>query len=117
MPIDGRVYLDWNATAPPLAEVVEAMGECAREAWGNPASIHAHGRLARARVEGATKHDRDTCEGGPCCTDGDVDMLFGKELRKLPAGTAYRVPSTGKTAHANINVSAKTAEFLYMVHP
>src|ERR1700722_8238910 len=53
MPIDGRVYLDWNATAPPLAEVVEAMGECAREAWGNPASIHSHGRAARARVEGA----------------------------------------------------------------
>ena len=48
-------------------------------------------------------------------TDGDVDMLFGKELRKLPAGTAYRVPSTGKTAHANINMSAKTAQFLYMV--
>jgi mannose-6-phosphate isomerase-like protein (cupin superfamily) len=48
-------------------------------------------------------------------TDGDVDMLFGKELRKLPAGTAYRIPSTGKTAHANINMSDKTAQFLYMV--
>jgi mannose-6-phosphate isomerase-like protein (cupin superfamily) len=48
-------------------------------------------------------------------TDGDVDMLFGKELRKLPAGTAYRVPSTGKTAHANINMSANPAQFLYMV--
>ena len=48
-------------------------------------------------------------------TDGDVDMLFGKELRKLPAGTAYRVPSTGKTAHANINVSSGLAKFLYMV--
>jgi mannose-6-phosphate isomerase-like protein (cupin superfamily) len=48
-------------------------------------------------------------------TDGDVDMLFGKELRKLPAGTAYRVPSTGITAHANINTSGKTASFLTMV--
>ena len=48
-------------------------------------------------------------------TDGDVDMLFGKQLRKLPAGTAYRVPSTGITAHANINVSGKPARFLYMV--
>ena len=48
-------------------------------------------------------------------TDGDVDMLFGKELRKLPAGTAYRVPSTGKTAHANINTSGTSAKFLYMV--
>jgi mannose-6-phosphate isomerase-like protein (cupin superfamily) len=48
-------------------------------------------------------------------TEGDVDMLLGKELRKLPAGTAYRVPSTGITAHANINTSGKTAKFLYMV--
>jgi mannose-6-phosphate isomerase-like protein (cupin superfamily) len=48
-------------------------------------------------------------------TEGDSDMLFGKELRKLPAGTAYRVPSTGITAHANINTSGKTVKFLYMV--
>ena len=48
-------------------------------------------------------------------TEGDSDMLLGKELRKLPAGTAYRVPSTGITAHANINASDKTAKFLYLV--
>jgi mannose-6-phosphate isomerase-like protein (cupin superfamily) len=48
-------------------------------------------------------------------TDGDVDMLFGKELRRLPAGTAYRVPATGITAHANINLTGKAARFLYMV--
>jgi mannose-6-phosphate isomerase-like protein (cupin superfamily) len=48
-------------------------------------------------------------------TEGDVNMLFGKELRKLPIGTAYRVPSTGMTAHSNINTSRTTAQFLYMV--
>jgi cysteine desulfurase len=48
-----RVYLDWNATTPPLGAVVEAMAEVAREAWGNPSSVHAAGRAARARVEGA----------------------------------------------------------------
>jgi len=48
-------------------------------------------------------------------TEGDIDMLLGKELRKIPAGTAYRVPSTGITAHANINASGKTAKFIYMV--
>ena len=48
-------------------------------------------------------------------TEGDVDLLLGKELRKLPAGTAYRVPSTGITAHANINASTREARFLYMV--
>jgi mannose-6-phosphate isomerase-like protein (cupin superfamily) len=47
-------------------------------------------------------------------TEGDVDILFGKELRKITAGTAYRVPSTGKTPHANINTSAVTAQFLSM---
>jgi cysteine desulfurase len=48
-----RVYLDWNATTPPRAEVLSAMAEVARTAWGNPSSVHAEGRLARARVEEA----------------------------------------------------------------
>jgi len=48
-------------------------------------------------------------------TEGDVDLLLGKELRKLRAGTAYRVPSTGITAHANINASGQEARFLYLV--
>jgi cysteine desulfurase len=47
------VYLDWNATTPPLPAVVEAMTAAAREAWGNPSSVHAFGRAARARVEDA----------------------------------------------------------------
>ncbi|MEO8682267.1 MAG: cupin domain-containing protein, partial [Vicinamibacterales bacterium] len=46
--------------------------------------------------------------------DGDVDVLLGKELRRLRAGTAYRVPSTGITAHANINSSSQEARFLYL---
>ncbi|MBY0496637.1 MAG: cupin domain-containing protein [Cyanobacteria bacterium] len=48
-------------------------------------------------------------------TEGDVDLLLGKELRKLRAGTAYRVPSTGITAHTNINASGQEARFLYVV--
>lgn len=48
-----RVYLDWNATTPPLPAVVEAMARAARETWGNPASVHGAGRAAKAVVEGA----------------------------------------------------------------
>jgi cysteine desulfurase len=48
-----EVYLDWNATAPPLAAVVDAMAAASRDAWGNPASVHAAGRRARALVEDA----------------------------------------------------------------
>ena len=48
-----RVYLDWNATTPPLPEAIEAMRETAQRTWANPASIHADGRAARAIVESA----------------------------------------------------------------
>jgi cysteine desulfurase len=48
-----EVYLDWNATTPPLAAVVEAMADAVREGWANPASVHAAGRRARALVEDA----------------------------------------------------------------
>jgi mannose-6-phosphate isomerase-like protein (cupin superfamily) len=48
-------------------------------------------------------------------TEGDIDILLGKELRKLPVGSAYRVPSTGITAHAKINVTGKTARLIYLV--
>ncbi len=48
-------------------------------------------------------------------TDGDVDMLFGRHLRKLPAGTAYRVPPTGITARAHINTSGEPASFIRLL--
>ncbi|MGH7270565.1 MAG: cysteine desulfurase family protein [Polyangiaceae bacterium] len=47
------IYLDWNATTPPLPAVVEAMAAACREAWGNPSSVHAPGRKARAVIEDA----------------------------------------------------------------
>lgn len=48
-----RVYLDWNATTPPLAEVLDVMREVALSTWANPSSIHGDGRAARAVVEDA----------------------------------------------------------------
>ena len=48
-------------------------------------------------------------------TDGDVDMLFGRRLRKLPAGTAYRVPPTGITARTHINASGEPASFIRLL--
>lgn len=47
------VYLDHNATTPPLDEVIEAMHEAARSCWANPSSVHRAGREARARVDDA----------------------------------------------------------------
>ena len=42
-----QVYLDFNATAPIRPEAAEAAA-CALAIGGNPSSIHAAGRLARA---------------------------------------------------------------------
>ena len=48
-----RVYLDWNATTPPLPEALDAMREAARTAWANPSSVHGDGRAARSVIEDA----------------------------------------------------------------
>jgi cysteine desulfurase len=53
-----RVYLDHNATSPLRPEAAEAMAEALREG-GNPSSVHAEGRRAKARVEAA----RETVAG------------------------------------------------------
>jgi cysteine desulfurase len=48
-----RVYLDWNATTPPLPEVIRAVAAAMSETWANPSSIHGDGRRARKVVEEA----------------------------------------------------------------
>lgn len=52
------VYLDYNATAPIRAEVIELVTDVMREG-GNPSSVHASGRRARGRVETARKQIAD----------------------------------------------------------
>lgn len=49
------VYLDYAATSPVDERVAAAMSECLTRdgVFGNPSSMHPHGRLARARVEHA----------------------------------------------------------------
>ncbi len=47
-----RAYLDWNATAP-LLPAAQAAIVRALEVHGNPSSVHAEGRRARAIVEAA----------------------------------------------------------------
>lgn len=48
-----RIYLDWNATTPPLPAVLDAMRDAGASAWGNPSSVHGDGRAAAKLVEEA----------------------------------------------------------------
>ena len=46
------IYLDYNATVPIRPEVIKRMAEVMEEG-GNPSSVHALGRKAKARMENA----------------------------------------------------------------
>ncbi|WP_214070181.1 cysteine desulfurase family protein [Mucilaginibacter sp. dw_454] len=50
-----RVYMDNAATTPMDAEVIKVMCNVMENHFGNPSSIHAHGREARALVEKSRK--------------------------------------------------------------
>ncbi|MCO6477775.1 MAG: cysteine desulfurase [Phaeodactylibacter sp.] len=50
-----RIYFDNAATTPLAEEVVETMAKAMRENFGNPSSIYAEGRAARAAIEQARK--------------------------------------------------------------
>src|SRR3989442_10830751 len=60
-----RVYLDHAATTPVAPEVVEAMARALRETHGNPSSIYAEGRAARAAVDRARDEVAAAIEAEP----------------------------------------------------
>ncbi|MCE6073310.1 cysteine desulfurase family protein [Agrobacterium vitis] len=59
-----RIYMDWNATAPLLNEARDAM-LAALSMPGNPSSVHAEGRAARALVEKARRQVADLVGAAP----------------------------------------------------
>lgn len=50
-----RIYLDWNATAPVLDSVADAMAGALRHFVGNASSVHQEGQAARTQVERARR--------------------------------------------------------------
>ncbi len=60
-----RVYLDNAATTPLDPEVFEAMKPMLLENFGNPSSIHSHGRQVRAALERARKQIGEMINASP----------------------------------------------------
>lgn len=86
-----RIYADYNATAPLRPEAKAAMA-AALELTGNPSSVHAEGRKARALVEGA----RETIAAAiGACRDDIAFTSGGTEAVALPLRGALR--ATGDT--------------------
>jgi cysteine desulfurase len=96
--MSARVYLDWNATAPLRPEAREAMLR-ALEVAGNPSSVHAEGRAARAIVERA----RDQVAAAVGCRPQEVVFTSGATeaasvLSHLPGRGAVCVQETAHDA-------------------
>ncbi len=93
-----RVYLDWNATAPLRPEAREAM-VAAMDVVGNPSSVHAEGRAARAVVERARGQVAALCG----CKPGEVVFTSGateaaRVLATMPEGHDVFVDETAHDA-------------------
>jgi len=92
-----RAYLDYNATAPLRPEARQAM-LAAFELCGNPSSIHAEGRAARALIEdarrevaalaGAAARDVVFCASG---TEAAATALAPGSLQRLVVGASEHV--------------------------
>ena len=65
------IYLDHNSTTPMLPEVAEAMSECYRAGYMNPASPHQAGRRARGRLEEAREAIAELLGARTSCAAAD----------------------------------------------
>jgi cysteine desulfurase len=106
-----RVYLDWNATTPPLPSVITAMTHAAREAWGNPSSVHAVGRAARAVVEDAREAVAQLARSDP----RDVVLTSGgTEANNLALRSAFAAEAgtlvTSRLEHPSVLKVAEALE-------
>ena len=68
-----RIYLDNAATTPLDPEVFEAMKPFMMEDFGNPSSIHSHGRKVRAAIESSRKKIAELLN----CTPGEIIFTSG----------------------------------------
>ena len=82
------VYADNAATTPVLPEVLEAMMPCFGESFGNPSSLHAKGREAKAmlddarsRIAGALGCDASEIYFTSCGTEADNWAIRGAATR------------------------------------
>ncbi len=83
-----RAYLDYNATAP-LRPEARAAVLAALDCLGNPSSIHAEGRAARAIVEEARRAVADMAGVAPRCV---VFTSGGTEAANLALSPAIAAP-------------------------
>jgi cysteine desulfurase len=105
-----RIYLDWNATAPPHPDVLAAIADAQRNGWANPASSHGPGRRARAYVEAAREavaallgfdaRDVVLTGGGTEANNLAITHAFSGDVARSLVVSGVEHPSVGRFADA-----------------
>lgn len=91
--MSGRVYLDWNATAPLRVEARTAVA-AGLDLLGNPSSVHAEGRAAKMALERARE---DVAEAVGCKVSEVVFTAGATEAAGVLAG--FEAVEVEPTAH------------------
>ncbi|MFT5568937.1 MAG: cysteine desulfurase [Cyclobacteriaceae bacterium] len=110
-----KVYFDNAATTPLDPEVFEVMKPLMLENFGNPSSIHSHGRLVRSNIEIARKKIADLLQTSPpeiFFTSGGTEA-DNTALRCAVEGLGVRRIITSKIEHHAV---LHTAEYLAKIH-
>lgn len=105
-----RVYLDHAATTPVEPEVAELMARVLRDVPGNPSSIYAEGRSARAIVDGARDEVARAIGADPAeivFTSGgtEADNLALRGALKAREGAADGLVTTAIEHHAVLDTA------------
>ena len=105
-----RVYLDHAATTPVDPEVAELMAQVLREVSGNPSSIYAEGRRARALVERARDEvaqaiGADAAEIVFTSGGTEADNLALRGVLKAREGEADGIITTAVEHHAILDTA------------
>ncbi|HEV2010233.1 MAG TPA: cysteine desulfurase family protein [Candidatus Limnocylindria bacterium] len=105
-----RVYLDHAATTPVDPEVAELMAQVLREVPGNPSSIYAEGRRARALVDRAREEVAAAIGAEPgeiVFTSGgtEADNLALRGVLKAHEGEADGIVTTAIEHHAVLDTA------------
>lgn len=101
--MSGRIYLDWNATAPLRSEARAAV-IAALDVAGNPSSVHAEGRAAKAIVERARE---EVAEAVGCKAKEVVFTSGATEAAGVLAG--FDAVTVEPTAHDCLQAHARGA--------
>ncbi|XP_001373605.2 selenocysteine lyase isoform X2 [Monodelphis domestica] len=114
-PQERKVYMDYNATTPLEPDVIQAITEALREAWGNPSSPYLPGRKAKEIINAARENLAKMVGGKPqdlIFTSGGTEAnnlvihssvkLFQESQQGRQDGPAEQPPGLGHGAKPHI---------------